>query len=226
MNFKKYLTIKNIFLGLTAVMLILILNGLISVWYFPDTTWSISKDDSVLLAKNKIVTQKFSASRNNLSEIQFFFGKSRKTEGGKMTLQILDENCQNKLREASIQEMPFDSDKTYDFSFSKIPVSKDKTFCLELTFKPNSATKGQKIFLATNTMPENKFLALDGQEIQGKSLSMRPAYRNDNWWKNVQELNQRISQYKPWFLKQYYLATIAILFVILSIATVVILITI
>lgn len=225
MDLKKYLTIKNIFLGLTAIILALILCGLLNAWYFPDTAWTIGKDDSILLAKDQVLTQKFSASRDNLSEIQFLFGKSRKTEGGEMTLRILDENCQNKLREVSRSEKPFDSDKTYDFSFSKISDTKDKTFCLELTFVPNSATKSQKIFLTANIMPENKFLALDGQEIVGKSLSMRPAYRNANWWQNIQELNQRISQYKPWFLKQYYLGVITILFVVLSIAAVVILIT-
>jgi len=55
-------------------------------------------------------------------------------------------------------------------------------------------------------------------------LSMRPAYENDNWKQDISELSQRISQYKPWFLKHFYLDAIAILFIVLSVGLVTILI--
>jgi len=50
----------------------------------------------------------------------------------------------------------------------------------------------------------------------GKSLAMRPAYLNHYFWQDIQELNQRISQYKPWFLKHYFLDFIGLGFLSLS----------
>ena len=49
-----------------------------------------------------------------------------------------------------------------------------------------------------------------------QSLSMRTVYRNATLWQDLGELNDRISQYKPWFLKDFFIGTIATLFVILS----------
>jgi len=56
------------------------------------------------------------------------------------------------------------------------------------------------------------------QEKQGydSPIVFRPGYKNGSIWRNWQELNQRISQYKPWFLKGIYLDAIFVLMVGLS----------
>jgi len=73
-------------------------------------------------------------------------------------------------------------------------------------------------------MEQNKFLSVNGEEKKNQSLAMRPAYRNENIFQDFIELNQRISQYKPFFLKHYFLWFIIIGFIILSLTLIVMLV--
>jgi hypothetical protein len=72
--------------------------------------------------------------------------------------------------------------------------------------------------------PQATYVQFFSQKNDPSMLSMRPAYENDNWKQDISELSQRISQYKPWFLKHFYLDAIAILFIVLSVGLVTILI--
>ena len=89
---------------------------------------------------------------------------------------------------------------------------------LKSPFLVYSRSKGNSF---TNSGEEN----LGEKKIyKGKTLVMKPAYGSDSFWKNMETLNDRISQYKPWFLKHFYLDAIVILFLATSVAIVIILI--
>ena len=115
------------------------------------------------------------------------------------------------LRQGKLTCSFLDSKNLYEFRFPRIVDSKNKSYCLIATFKPKkSSAKSIRIF----TM---------GDE-ENQPLSIRPVYKNNNIFADLNELNRRISQYKPWFLKHYFLYSIIILFLALLAGLVIILI--
>lgn len=187
---------------------------------FPDTDWVLAKGEKIPLDGKDRLLQKFVASRDNLKRVELFFGKANLRPGGKITLQVLDENCSGVLRESSLNPSSVDADNSYIFSFSKIPDSKNQIFCLKPNFLPEKGVKkSPSLFINENPPAQNISLTstATNEEWTNRSLAMRPGYQNDNWFQNIEELNQRISQYKPWFLKHYYLYFITFSFILLSI---------
>lgn len=207
--------IKLIFIAVFFGLLILIFFTLGNIWSFPDTEWPLTKGD-----KEKIrteVVQKFKANRDGLARIKILFGNSDINSGGTLIFKLFDEDCEESIRTTRLDINSLNSDNTTDFIFSKIKDSKDKTYCFKLSYDQKKDSKKINVFIAENKMAQNKFLSVNGEELIGQSLAMRPAYKNATLFGDINELNQRISQYKPWFLKHYYLYFIAFGFLILSI---------
>ncbi|GBE16715.1 hypothetical protein BMS3Abin15_00537 [bacterium BMS3Abin15] len=221
---------KNVFLAILIIALSFVFYYLAVTWDFPDSQWVIDKgnNEKIELEPGEKVTQKFTASRNNLSRIEILFAKANLSPGGKIIMEVNDENCSEKIRQAALNVVRLSSDSTYSFNFPKIKDSAGKTYCLVLYFEETKGKtkKDPRIFIHPNPPAANAGLYNQtlGEEYENQSLAMRPAYQNDSWRENLQELNQRISQYKPWFLKAGYLGVIAFSFIILSILLIVILI--
>lgn len=226
MGILKYFSKQNILVILLVLAIVFVFCQLAGQWAFPDTNWEVRKDSRESLAAGQSFIQKFEASRNNLKQIEIRFADSKIGEGGEIKLQVYDENCSDLIREKSRKVASLGSDETYNFPFEKISNSQGKIFCLKLTFEPKEQKRKANVYLVKNESPENKYLfdTQKNQELPGQSLSMRPGYQADNWRGNIQKLNQRISQYKPWFFKHYFLYFIALGFILLSTAVVFILI--
>lgn len=194
---------------------------------FSDTSWFFDEKTRFKLELNAPLLQKFIADKNNLSRIEIIFSNYQKEGGGDLQLKIMDSGCVKTLREKNLSFKLLHSDKPLEFIFQKIPDSQNKVFCLSVSFIPQNGKGSVKIYLSQNPRPQSISLydTRSGKEIENRSLAMRPAYQKENLWQNIQTLNQRISQYKPWFLKKYYLASIIIAFIILSLVLVCVLIT-
>lgn len=193
-----------------AILLLAVFWKFFSLMSFTDPQMPLEKGEIVKLSAQTTLTQKFVANSDNLVKIIFLLGAGGIKEGNVVKMQITDENCLNMIREGYLVKSFLASGNLFEFQFDKIPDSNGKTFCIKAIFEPQS-TKAKAIQFFSHTNDPT-------------SISMKPAYENNHWWQNISELNQRISQYKPWFLKHFYLYTISFLFIILSIALVAILI--
>ncbi len=195
---------------------------------FPDIN-IVRKDEKIKLYPYSPLAQKFTASGNNLSRIKFMMGDYELKNKEKIKLQLADETCRKIIREDALNVSDFDSDNYYVFDFSKINDSRDKTYCFLLTFEPKNKDTTKKPRVAVSQSSEFPFISLAELDSEraypGQSLAMKPAYKNENLRQDLEELNQRISQYKPWFLKKYHLASIFTAFIALSLILIVILIT-
>lgn len=224
MKYLQYLTIKKLLLIVTAILLFLVFFRLANDLSFPDTDWLIGKDDKIELKDNKKLLQKFTADRDGLSKIEVLLGSAKIK--GSIKMELLDENCEKSLRKSELRTSKLDSDKTYAFKFSQVNDSKNKTFCFLISSEAEkTGSKYPSVFITNSPAPSGGMLIEpDFMQSQEKSLSIRPSYENTLVWQDASELNRRISQYKPFFLKHYYLWAIAISFIILSIVLIVILI--
>ncbi|MFZ1735426.1 MAG: hypothetical protein WAU31_00625 [Candidatus Moraniibacteriota bacterium] len=193
--------------GLTAI----VIANIAHQWGFPDTRFPLEKSEKVKLDETGAM-QTFIATRNELSGINILFGGSQTKNGGTLSIALLNASCQEKIIEQKGFTTSFDTENSFRFSFPPISDSKGKTFCLTTHFAPAKGSKKAAIFVTTNTLPQEALsLSINGEMRPNESLSFRPVYRNKTLLADFVEINQRISQYKPWFLKGITLAVITIL---------------
>ena len=216
------------FLSIFGIILLIIFFKFFSLMSFPDSAVVLEKGDLIPLAPKAGLTQTFVANRNNLMKIEFLVRTPGPKPGDIVSFELADETCAKTIRKGTLSPSFLSSDNLYEFSFAKIPNSAGKKYCIISTIKSKSATsKGINFFSALSN--EQQLIlknSTTNETFENKTLSIRGVYVNDHWWQNFSELNQRISQYKPWFLKHFFLASIVFLFVITSIGLVAILITI
>ena len=206
------ISFNKIILLFAAILFIAVFWRFESLLYFPDSSILLQKGNTVKLNPESTLTQKFSASKNYLAKIEVLLRGSgvKYKDGDKVTTKIADENCQTILREGEIKDSFLETQNLHEFEFEPIVDSAGKEFCFIATFLPkNEKAKSLQFF----TMEE-----------ENQPYSIRPVYKNSSITQDLSELNQRISQYKPWFLKHFYLYAIVILFLATSAAIVVILI--
>lgn len=214
----KLLQTKNIFFLLFLLALFLVFGRLTSLWSFPDPTWPLLKEEKIELEKNQPLFQVFTARRDNLSRVEFLMSSASIKPGGRLKLELRDETCSQILRQASWKVSNLDSEDTYAFRFRRLENSQGKDFCFSASFEPQDEKKKAKIFLHNQPPAGSQYFlnSATGEKFSDRSLSLRPGYQNASLGKNLTELNQRISQYKPWFLKHYFLSLIIFAFLFLS----------
>lgn len=210
---------KIVYFILAVLLVFLVFYKFSGKFSFPDTGWSLNKGEKIEIKPDYPIEQVFNASRSNLSKIRILFGKSNLKDGGEIKLILSSENCENPIRQDFFNRKDMQPDGYYDFVFPKIEDSKDKIYCLSIDFEPEKLVyKSFYSFTSDELSPGAKFIFVSGtgEKIEDRSLSMRPAYKNNRLWQDVEELNKRISQYKPWYFKHYYLYLVETFFILLS----------
>ena len=214
-------TPQKILLAILAIFLLAIFWRFATLLYFPDSGVAFEKDNLVKVHASETITQKFTAGQNDLAKIEMLIrGPGLQYQNGdKMKMILSDQTCQNQLRTGQLEPSFLASNNLYEFDFSRLPNSTGRTYCLKATFlSKKSSAKSIQIF-TTNDASTPYFLNNPtlGLEYKNQPLSLRPVYKGSNIFHNLNQLNQRISQYKPWFLKHFYLWAVLILFLALSI---------
>ncbi|MEK7494920.1 MAG: hypothetical protein AAB615_03560 [Patescibacteria group bacterium] len=169
---------------------------------FPDSEYNfLGETDQIKLEKESPLTQKFTASENNLSQVKILIEKLRLLPGEEILLSLADHSCQTVLVKKSITFLTPEPHTYYRFNFPSIPDSQGKEYCLRITYlspydrkskeRPVLEASSEEQFLGKSFFNEGK-----GKLYQDRTLKMHPAYSNDSFLGNLQELTDRISQYK------------------------------
>jgi hypothetical protein len=222
----RYISSKNFLLTLLGISVLLIFFRFSTLIAFPDAH-TLERDKIQKIYPGETFSQQFIANRDNLETIQLLLKGPGLKKTDTINLRIADETCADTLREGILETAFLNSDNLYLFSFPRIADSAEKKYCLLLTFQEKNHSSKYLQFFTTDKGDASPLLmnADTDDPMNGQSLSLRTVYRNDSLWQDLGELNDRISQYKPWFLKDIFIGTIAILFVVLSIALITLLIT-
>jgi len=182
---------------------------------FSDTYWNFSVDKTKfsLFHGNKL-KQKFTSNKNGLSGMEIRLPGKKYEETQTFYLDMMNEDCSKTLRKSKISFEKIDSDDPLRFSFERIEDSENRDFC----FFVYSDFREASIYLSKEPVPQTFLENVGGEKILARySLLMRPVYKEKSVIKNLEMLSKRISQYKPFFLKHYFLWIIAVLFLILSV---------
>lgn len=226
--YKKYLTTRKILLIIFSILLLSIAWRFTTLLYFPASGQVLKKDALVKVHPDETIVQKFTAGKNDLAKVELLLRGPGidYAKGDQVKTVLADQDCTTKLRTGQLEPSFLASNNLYQFSFPAVPDSAGKTYCLKATFSPQKASAKSLRVYVTNTPGAPYVLTNTTLNLKypGSPLSMRPVYQG-SFWQNLSQLNQRISQYKPFFLKHYYLWAILILFLVLSLVLAVVLVS-
>ena len=207
---------KKIILAILALFLLGLFWRFSTLLYFPASGSFLEKGDLAKLHPKETLQQNFTVENNDLAKVEIILRSPGIAPGDRAEAKLLDGNCQKTLRTGFLENSFLSSNNLYDFTFPIIPNSKNQTYCLALTFLSQKSTSHSLLFFSH---PEagSQFENTTTKEVfPDQTLSFRLVYKNSSFWKNLDELNQRISQYQPLLLKSIYLDLIAGGFLLLS----------
>ncbi len=236
MKFKNFKT-EYILLSIIAIGLVLIFGSFLGQLNFTDTSQQLERGGRVEIIDGDVVEQRFIAKQNGLNNLRILFGNKKLQEYNSVKFILADGNCQRKISEKVLRgEYDFDSNYLYNFYFPKIKNSKNKEYCLKIKLETekkwstwrkikskiwkNKKIKMQKVRLfegiGENNSNKVKHYIMKNRSDKIKDegqfpVFFQPSYKKKNIWQDFSQLNQRISQYKPWFLKGKYLTIILLL---------------
>lgn len=151
--------------------------------------------------------QKITAAENNFNQINVSISKFSPKLGDKIILEVADESCEEVLAKSKRDMLNWNSPGYEKFKFPAIADSKDKTYCLKFThilgmFKPD-----QKAYISSYPLEGSSYINTGKsiEEQKNRSLKLKPAYGNGSVWQDFSKLVDRMSQYKPDYLKGEFL---------------------
>jgi hypothetical protein len=222
MNFAK-LKIEYFLIIILIGGMFLIGDNFLTQLNFADNSQHIEKGEKIELTVGDALKQKFIAQQDGLSNVKILFGNRKLKKGYFLEFILADENCQHNFYKKILKGgYNFNSKYLYDFRFPIIINSKNQVYCLKLIYKsdlPKPKKKNRIRLFAGGHYIKNDYVIVNksGEKKGIKPISLKLSYKNNSMKKDLQELNRRMSQYKPWFLKDKYLTGIIFLAIISTI---------
>jgi hypothetical protein len=160
------------------------------------------------IEKNVTEGETFEAFNNYLSHISIKFGTFARVNDANLYF-ILKSSVNSKkiLREDVINEADLNNFEYYTFSFKPIKDSLDKNFYFYL-YSPKSNSNNAVTVIVTNSFSPNSAsrLYVDNEELNNNIVFKAyysPPYSYDNTILPFKVITNRISQYKPPFMKDF-----------------------
>jgi len=192
---------------------------------FPDSSYNFSgKTYQEKLKSDQPVTQTFRAKENNLNQIKIIVGNSNIQPGEKIVFELADALCEKTLAQNTYRFYDIPPFIYYHFTFPPIPDSIGQIYCLKVTYSSSVDRKSDRPYIGASGGEQFRgqlYINEGNQRIsENRTLQMRPAYGTGSLFGDLKQLNNRLSQYKPEFLKGTGLTLIFSLFFIGTMALV------
>ncbi|PIP26516.1 MAG: hypothetical protein CO140_03275 [Candidatus Moranbacteria bacterium CG_4_9_14_3_um_filter_40_7] len=199
-----------------VIILFLIFSGII-LWQFFNF---LSFADSALNFKgdnkqekfypNSPLIQKITAAENNFNQVNVSLSKFSPQLGDKIILEVADESCEKIMAESKRDMFSWRSPGYEKFRFPAIADSQDKTYCLKFTHVLGKFKPAKKPYISAYPAEGSSYIntGKSMEEQKNRSLKLKPAYGRDSYRQNFSQLIDRMSQYKPDYLKSEFLITL------------------
>lgn len=192
---------------------LLILTRFIGHLSFPDSSYNfLGKDKKAKLDPGTSITQVFESKQNGLNQIKIIIGNIDKLPFGEtILLELRDPACETTLAENAITALTEDPNIYYRFRFPRIENSEHEKYCLKISYEAQEKRGEDRPYIAASdndTFSNTSYTdTSDGKTYFGRSLQIRPSYANTSLANNLRELENRLSQYKPNYIKGLILLT-------------------
>lgn len=178
---------------------------------FPDSTIKfLGESKRVELAPGKPVTQVFTISENGLAGFQLFMSDTDLALSESLEFTLLDPTCSTEIRKMTRTAFALPVTRELRFTFDPIEDSLGNSYCLSVRFDdgPKAQSDRPSIRATENESFENESYTDTGKNKTyiGRTLQVRPLYSEPSYGSRFQQLENRLSQYKPILFKGYVLA--------------------
>src|SRR3989344_1712630 len=177
---------------------------------FPDSSYNfLGSSGKAKLDPKKPITQTFTAQENNLNQIKIIVGNFNLTPQESIDFELADVSCESTVAKQSITYLTLDPHIYYHFNFPLIADSAGQTYCLKITYFSPVDRGIKRPYIATSDGEQFRGFSYTNEGNQriyeNKTLQMRPSYGTGSVLGDLHQLNNRISQYKPMFVKGWTL---------------------
>ncbi len=205
---------KIFFLSIIGIALLGISWQFTKEFSFRDSAIILTKGEPIKILPGQTLTQTFIPKPGELKRIEFLVRNPEPKKNDLVTVMLADKNCQTILMETKLTRGYLDSDNLFVATFDDpFTISSDEPLCVMLHFDDRKHQSAFLRFFTSESQPESLLeLRLNGEIQTNQVLSIRPAYIYPTLSQNLKTLNDRISQYKPWFLKSSFLTLTVIVF--------------
>ncbi len=184
----------------------------------------LGKTKKVTLSPGAPVTQTFTAQENNLYQVRVVMGNVNLQDDDRIEFRLMNEGCLDTIATRDFHGKPSEQGVYTVFEFPSLTDSLYQYYCLAVTYFSNENRKGEKPYLSATDVPNPIFSdrtltdTSKNKVYPGRTLFLRPAYTDGSLLGDLSRLVERLSQYKPGFLKGW---TIVALFTILIIGSII-----
>ena len=206
MPFQNLSTAQKILLGAFIIGLGSIILSFNSQLHFPDSDYNFTgKKDRVRLTANKPLSQVFTAQENHLSAVKIHIGGIDLWPGEALAFELRDESCTHTLvtdRWTPLKPKPLNYTR---FTFEPIPESSGQKYCAYITYTSSYDRKTNEApFIHTNEFNGRSYTSVSKKKTyENETLQLRPAYSTDSYLSDIWRLIERMSQFKPEFMKGF-----------------------
>lgn len=200
----------------------------ISIMAFSDPSLYFLEKKRVFLVEDSILQQRFITTQNNLTAIGLIIDKSSLfPPPGNLVVSLKDADCQNLLARKKINLLHTFYSRIPKMTFPTIANSENKALCFEIAYEAGEKNAREGEFINVWKSPSPQFSKTtytdNGEVIRGYSLIFKPYYTEQTTIRSLAKLTERMSQYKPDFLKGKTLLALMIVSFVLSYAVALIL---
>lgn len=216
----------------TCLLITIFLFGIVGIFWTFLSDFGIGESGYNFLGKTKKVTlspgmpasQTFTAHENGLHQVRVVLGDADIRRGEHIGFQLMDEACATEIASVDFSGEPSKQGAYTVFPFEAISDSMGKRYCFVATYFSDENRKGDKPYLSATDDPDPTFsdrTLIDSNKertYESHSLFLRPAYTEGSLSADLDTLLDRLSQYKPGFLKGWPIAALFTILVVGSIA--------
>lgn len=169
---------------------------------FSDSSFNfLGKKDSQRLKKEIGVHQNFTATEDGLTEVKLAIGNLHLLPGEQIRFELRNQECSQILATDSwnvFQPKP----KTYlRFHFDRIADSQGKEYCAFIMYSSPFDRKSSTAPRITTEKIEGVQYYVGTEAQENETLYLRSGYQEETLWQNIWRLIERMSQYKPEWIK-------------------------
>lgn len=204
MNLYKLSTSQKILIGGLFIGFWCIGISFVSSLAFSDSNYNfLGKKDRQKLSVDKPISQVFMAQEDGLSEIKYHIGNLNLWPGEALHFELRDSTCTQIITTNSWTLLKLKPSIYTHFHFSRIADSQGKNYCAFITYTSPYDRKSSDVpYINTSKFPGRSYTVISKNKVyENETLQIRPAYSSGNFFSDLWRLIERISQYKPDFIK-------------------------
>jgi hypothetical protein len=173
----------------------------------PDSSYTfLGTSGKAKLDPGKPITQTFEAKRDHLDQIKVMIGNTGLWPTEKVVFELADSTCEHITASNTMTFLTPDPHIYYHFNFPAIPDSSSKRYCFRATYFSRFDRGGDRPYLATSEDEQFAGWAYyntgNDRFYEDRTLQIRPAYGTGSLLGDLSALVDRMSQYKPGFMKE------------------------